>query len=105
SQFPAQFSVVPLLGLFQKGQVFGQVLLFGKGYPVDTGQLFVLFIAPPIGSGRTEYLEGLDDAGIGDMATAAQVGKGGVVTKADGPVLQVLDQFDLVLVPLVLIMG
>ena len=98
----AQLAVVALLGFFQHQQVLVQHGLLGEGDAVDAGQLFALLVALPVGAGDGGQLDGLDVIGVLDVRAAAQVREVAVLVEGDGPVLEVLDQFALVGIPLLL---
>ena len=49
-QFLADLSVVTFLRLFQQSQVLVQHLLLREGDGVETGQLFALLVASPVGA-------------------------------------------------------
>ena len=72
-QFLAQLAVVALLGFFQLIEVGIQVLLAEEGRAVDALHLGVLLVAPPVGAGDGQHLEGLDVGGRGNVRAAAEV--------------------------------
>ena len=94
----AEFAVVALLGFLEHGQVFVEHALLGEGDAVDAGELLVVLVTAPVGTGDVEQLDRLDDRGIAQVRTATQVGEGTVLVERDGAVLKVADQFALVLV-------
>ena len=71
--FGAQLAVVALGGLLQPGQVCLQVLLGGPGGAVDALKHGILFVASPVGRGRTHQFEALNVASIGQVGPAAKV--------------------------------
>ena len=74
--------------------------LLRESNAVDTGQHLVLFVAAPIGSGHGSELYRLYQPRIGKVRAAAEVGETAVRIERDGTVLQVADEFRLVLVSL-----
>ena len=96
----AELAVVAFLRFFEQHQVFVEHTLLGEGDAINTGELLVVLVAAPVGTGDVQELDRLDDGGIAQMRAAAQVGEGTVLVKGDGAVLQVADQFALVLVAL-----
>ena len=67
--------------------MFCQQFLLWKRHPIDTGKLFVLFVTTPVGTGNIGKFYGLDDAGIRNMSTTAEIGKIVVITKGNGTVI------------------
>ncbi len=84
--------MVALLGFFEQGQVFVQHFLLGEGYAIYAHQLLTLFITTPVGSGERHYLDSLDGGGVGDMRTAAEIGKGTLCVGGYVTVLKLADK-------------
>ena len=60
-QFPAETAVVALFRLFEKPQMLRPAPPWRrKAGPVDALEHLVAFVAPPVGAGHVEELEGLD---------------------------------------------
>ena len=98
AQFAAQLAVIPLLGLFNAGQIFVQFILLGEGNAVDPLQGLPVGIAPPVCGVAGGQLQGvaLDAAGGVQMGAGAQVGKFALLVEGDGGVFgQILDQLNL----------
>ena len=88
--------MVALLGLFEQLQVFLQHLLLGEGDAVETGHLRTLFVAAPVGGTYGKHLAGLDGSGAQQMGTTAEVGECALGVGGDMAVLQVVDEFILI---------
>ena len=87
TELSAQLAVVAFFCFFQQFKVFCQQFLLWKRHPVDTGKLFVLFVTTPVGTGDIGEFYGLDDAGIWNMSTAAEIGKIVVIAKGDAAII------------------
>ena len=96
----AQLAVVALLGLLHHRQILVEHRLLGERDAVDAGQHLVLLVAAPVGSGHGGEFQGLDISRVGNVRSAAEVRERAVGVERDGAVLEVRDQFDLVLVAL-----
>ena len=98
--FLANLAMVAFLGLFQELQILLEVFLLGEGNPVNTGQHLAILIPAPISPGNRSQLERLDKRGIRDMRPAAQIGERAVGIKGNRTIGQIVNQIQLVLVPL-----
>ena len=74
-EFAAELAVVPLLGLFQHGQVLLQIFFAGPGRAVNALQHFIAVVAAPISTGHFHQLEMFELAGAGHVRATAQVFK------------------------------
>ena len=85
-------------------EVLGEVLLGKEGGAVDAGQHLAVLVAAPVGTGDRVQLHGLDAPGRRRVRPAAEVLEVAVAVEADGLDallrLEVLDQLDLVVLPL-----
>jgi len=106
-QLPAQTAVIPLFGFPHHPQVFVQRLLGGKAGPVNPLEHPVALVAPPIGAGHIKETEGLDHDRRGQMRTPAEVFISRLRVNTHGPDIgwEIVDQFDLVGLSLVLEQG
>jgi hypothetical protein len=99
-QLLAQLAVVALLRLLQQDEVLLQFLLLGEGDGIQSGELLALLVAAPVGTGHAHHLGGLDEGGVGDVRSAAQVGETALAVEGDLAVVEAFDQFELVFVAL-----
>ncbi len=99
-QLFAQLAVVALLGLLQHRQILVEHRLLGERNTVYTRQHLVLLVAAPVCAGNRRELQRLDITSVGDMRTAAQVGKRTVRVERYGTVGQIGYQFAFILVAL-----
>ncbi len=88
--------MVALLRLFEDHEVFVEHRLLREGDAIDTGQLRALLVAAPVGAGQGGQLDGLDDIGVHQVRSAAQVREGSVLIIGNGSVFQFADQLALV---------
>ncbi len=79
----ANLAVVALLRLLEAPQILVQVLLAFPDRSVDPLQHRPLLVAPPVGGGRAEQLEGTDLPGGLQMRAPAEVVEGAVSVEAD----------------------
>ena len=70
-----QLAVIPFFGFFEHRQVFIEFFLLWKRDTVYPGELFVLFIALPVGARYAGKFDGFDGAGSWYMRPAAEVGE------------------------------
>ena len=94
--------MVALLGLFEQHEVFVQHALLGEGDAVDTGELLTVLVAAPVGTCDGGQLDSLDDLGVAQMRSAAEVGESTVGIIGNGTVFEFADEFALILVALLL---
>ena len=73
--FFTQLAVVAFFGFFEHCQIFVEHLLFGESDTVDAYQLVAFLVATPISTGERQHFNCLDSTRIGDVRTAAKVGK------------------------------
>ncbi len=92
--------MVALLGFLQHHQILVQHGLLREGDAVDTGQLLAGLVSSPVGTGEGEDLHGLDDLGVPQVRSAAQVRELAVGIIGDRAVFQFGDELLLVLVTL-----
>ena len=98
----AELAVVALAGFLKELEILVQHGLLGEGDAVDTGKLLALLVTAPVCSGDGGELYGLDDLGIHEVRSAAEVGESAVGIVGDGSVLEFADEFALVRILLVL---
>src|SRR5215211_599495 len=94
-------AVVPALRLLDPLQVVLEIGLRVERRAVDTGQLRVVFVAPPVGAGEAGQLERLDRLRVLKVRAAAEVGELALRVERDVAVGGV-DELDLVLLSLLL---
>ena len=82
-EFPTELAVVPTLGLLDAVQVLVQRLLGLPSGAIDSLQLLVLLIAPPVRRSAPHQFEGGYALGRGQMRSAAQVLPGHVAVAVD----------------------
>ena len=73
--------------------------LVRKTYAIYTGQLFVLFIAFPIGTSNGSQFDGLDEACMRDMRPTAEISKCTLRIKADFSICEALQKIQFVFIP------
>ena len=96
-EFPADFTVIPLLGLFQELQMLLELPGVREGDSVDPLQLFVLLIAAQVGAGDLQHFQRFDPAGRGEVRPDAEVDE--IALPVDAyhlAFLELVDQFQLV---------
>ena len=94
--------MVTLLCLLEHHEILIEKGLLREGYSVDSGKLLTLLIASPVCSGDGCELHRLDHRGIAEMRSAAEIGKTSVLVEGNLAVLQFVNQFNLVFVPLLI---
>ncbi len=98
--FLADLAVVTLLGLLEEYEILVEHSLLREGNTVDTGEHMTVLVASPICACDSEELHGLDHGSVLEVRSAAEVGEVAVLVEGDGAVLEVADEFALVLVAL-----
>ena len=74
-QLLAEPPVVAPLGLLDEDEILLHLLGCRKSRPVDALEHLVVLVAPPVGAGHVEQLEGLDLSRCGDVRAPAQIGE------------------------------
>ncbi len=92
----AQTAMVALAGLLQKLQIVVELFFVEKSSAVNPLQLCLALIRAPVGARHLHQLEGLDEAGVGHMRPAAQIGEIALLIERDRAVGQIADHFQLV---------
>ena len=101
AEVAAQLSVVALLRQLQPLQVLLQHLLLGEADAVDARELRPRLVAAPVRPGEGQELDGLDWLRARDVRAAAQVRELALRVEGDGPVVEALQELQLVRVALV----
>ena len=83
----AQLPVITCFGLLQQFQVSIQLLLLWKRDAVYAGQLFVLFVAFPVGTSNAHDLRGLYKSRVRHVRPPAQIRKVPLIVKGDCTIL------------------
>ncbi len=99
-QFLTYLPVIPLLGLFEKFQIFIEHRFLGECDTVYAGEHLVLLIPPPVCTGDRGEFYGFDDRRVAEMGSAAQIGEIAVRIERDGPVFEISDKFAFIFVTL-----
>ena len=95
-QLLAELAVVAALGLFAETEELVKLRLLGEGDAVEPGELRAGDVAAPVRSGDVEQLDGLDRPGARQVRPPAQVGEVALLVERDLPVVQPVQQFELV---------
>src|SRR5690606_33628963 len=95
-EFLTKLAVIPFLCLLEQGEVFIKFFLIGEGNAIDACQHLILLITSPVGSGNIGELDSLDKTSMRNMGTATEIGKIALGIECDLPIIQILQQFDLV---------
>ena len=97
----AQPAVISALGLLQAMEVLVELLAGRPGGAVDALEHGVAAVAPPVGPGHLEQLEGADPPGGRAVRPAAQIEPAVLVVERDRlPLGDVVEQLDLVVLAL-----
>jgi hypothetical protein len=89
-------AVVAALGLLEEVQVGIELLFIEVGGAVNALQLGAGRVGAPVGTRHLEQLDGLDEAGVGHVGPAAQIGEFALLVDGDGAFRQLLDHLELV---------
>ena len=93
--------MVAALGFFEQREVFVEHLLLGEGDAIDARHHGTLLIATPIGRADGHHLDCLDEAGVEEVRTAAEVGECTLRVGGDIAIFEVGNEFVFVVLPLV----
>ena len=92
--------MVSLLGLFQKYEILVEKRLLRECNTIDTGKLMTILVTSPVCTGNGSEFHSLDDLGISEVRSAAEVGKVTVLIESNLTILEFIDKLDLILVTL-----
>jgi len=95
-----QFSVIAFLRFFEEMQILFQFFLLRKSNAINTREHLILFITSPVCSRNIQQFYCFDKTRIWYVRPTAQVSKITLLIECYRTILQVIDQFNFILIAL-----